>query len=570
MSNIIATDTDIADDIIAEASWNIDSSDIWDHWVMPDSDPRKTQVEVLDWLSGIGADKRHVIVEAPVGAGKSPIALTFASFLGQGHMGSSYILTPQRILQRQYEESFDDGRLLSVYGKANYMCNMKVGLNCDDGSDIKPKCKNCPASDAINAIGTTPHVVLNYKLALLYAEILYGTDMFPTKDLAVFDECHTLESHLVNHRALEITRKRCEKHKIVFYQPDDLSDAHGWLREDYLPPIGEAVVELELRVKAIDNKYNASGSSALLPDEIRAKREYKRLKRHYDLVKEMAEHDTSYLNNQYVLVTDRNEKMTFKEIYGRRIFRNTMGHIANRFLHMSSTVLNADAYARDLGIEPDEVAVTSLPSEFDVNNRPVYFMPTAKMSYGWNNPKDPEKAKLRQKMIDQVVKLCKDMHPEESGIIHTGSFQIAKWLIDEIQSLVPQKIITHKSDEPETRDECIEEFTSNNGEVPMLLISPSLTEGLDLKDEQARFCIFVKVPYPFLGDEWVKRRLDLSDEWYQRQAMTAIIQGGGRIVRGPEDYGNTYILDESFGFLWFKYKDRAPIWWKDGFTRINK
>ena len=69
----------------------------------------------------------------------------------------------------------------------------------------------------------------------------------------------------------------------------------------------------------------------------------------------------------------------------------------------------------------------------------------------------------------------------------------------------------------------------------MVLISPSLTEGLDLKEDLGRFSIFVKVPYPFLGDEWVKRRLELSDEWYQRQAFQNIVQGGGRVVRTPDD-----------------------------------
>jgi Rad3-related DNA helicase len=54
-----------------------------------------------------------------------------------------------------------------------------------------------------------------------------------------------------------------------------------------------------------------------------------------------------------------------------------------------------------------------------------------------------------------------------------------------------------------------------------------------------------------------------------RQAMISIIQGGGRVVRSPEDWGNTYILDESFGFLWNKYKKNAPQWWKDAFTVVS-
>jgi len=533
-----------------------------------DSPPRKTQTTVMDWLPTIAADKRFIFVEAPVGAGKSPIALSYAGFLGDGVLGSSYILTPQRILQRQYEDSFGDGNLVSVYGKANYFCHTKLGLNCDDGSDIKPKCERCPANEAFKSMKTTPHVVLNYKLAMLYAELFQDDSMFPTKDLMVFDECHTLEGHLVDHRAVEVTRKRCERHKIQFYQPKDIDDAHGWLREDYYPSIDHAYFEMERQAKAIDDKYAGSSKPSLMPDELRLKRDFKKLGRHRDLVQTLSENDIDYIRDNYVLVTERGEKIMFKEIYGKRLFKSILQPKAERFLFMSSTIMNFESYAKDLGINPDEMATISLPSEFDVDNRPVYFMPTAKMTYGWNK-NIPEKNELRRKMADKVINLCADMHPNESGIIHTGSFQIANWLINEIKDSVPQKIIEHGSSDSMSRDECIAEFTENKGEIPMLLISPSLTEGLDLKDEMARFCIFTKVPYPFLGDEWVKRRLAISDEWYQRQAMTAIIQGGGRIVRGPDDYGNTYILDESFGNLWNRYKSRAPIWWKAGYSKIK-
>ena len=230
---------------------------------------------------------------------------------------------------------------------------------------------------------------------------------------------------------------------------------------------------------------------------MRSKRDFKRLTRHRDLVRTLSEQSIDYISENYVLVTERGQKIMFKEIYGKRLFKSILQPKAERFLFMSSTIMNFESYAKDLGIDPEEMATVSLPSEFDVSNRPVYFMPTAKMTYGWQK-NEPAKNKIRRAMADKVIKLCADMHSGESGIIHTGSFQIAKWLIGEIEDQIPQKIVTHTGDDPSSRDACIEEFTSNNGEIPMVLISPSLTEGLDLKDEQARFCIFTKVPYPFL------------------------------------------------------------------------
>jgi Rad3-related DNA helicase len=61
--------------------------------------------------------------------------------------------------------------------------------------------------------------------------------------------------------------------------------------------------------------------------------------------------------------------------------------------------------------------------------------------------------------------------------------------------------------------------------------------------------------------------MDLSSEWYQRQAMISIIQAGGRSVRSKEDWANTYILDASFNFLWSRFKKLTPEWWKEAFTR---
>lgn len=539
---------------------------IWDHWAMPGYEPRESQKIALDWMAELPTKKRFILCQIPVGGGKSPIAISYASFLGRGFLGSSYILTPQRILQRQYEESFGDQNLQSVYGKANYLCHTKPGLDCDIGNDIKPACEDCPSKMAFEAIKRTPHVVLNYKLALLYSELFPGEDtVFPIKDLMVFDECHTLENKLVDHRAVEITRKRCDQMKLRFFKPRDLKEAHEWILDEYLEAITELFLELEKSVKAIDIKYEFS-HGGLLPSELNAKRNFKKIARHRDLVKNLVKKDLETVEQRYVLMTD-DTRFQFKEIYGANLFRHILEPKANRFLFMSSTILNFHEFATDMGLPEDEVAVISLPSEFAEDSRPVYFHPTSKMAYGWNKP---EKQALRTKMSNKVIDLLNNKHGPDSGIIHTGSFQIAKWLISQLKGNIDHEIISHSGDDNASRDDSFKEFTDNKGARPMVLVSPSATEGLDLVEDTARFAIFVKVPYPNLSDEWITRRKDLSSEWYQRQAMIAIIQGGGRIVRSKEDWGVTYILDESFNYLWSQFKRLTPDWWKEAFFLPHK
>jgi len=42
---------------------------------------------------------------------------------------------------------------------------------------------------------------------------------------------------------------------------------------------------------------------------------------------------------------------------------------------------------------------------------------------------------------------------------------------------------------------------------PTVLISPSMMEGVDLADDMSRFQILCKVPFPYLGDAAIKKRM---------------------------------------------------------------
>ena len=168
-------------------------------------------------------------------------------------------------------------------------------------------------------------------------------------------------------------------------------------------------------------------------------------------------------------------------------------------------------------------------------------------------------------MVNKVLEIL-EMHKDDSGIIHTGNFAIASWLVEEIELAAPQKIFHHNPESGDDRGAVIDAFQAYK--QPSILISPSITEGLDLKDDLARFAIITKVPFGFLGDQWIKRRMELSKEWYQRRALIDIIQGSGRIVRSTEDWGNTYILDASFRYLFQQVHESVPTWWKDAYRVV--
>lgn len=530
---------------------NLKIRTIDDSWgtILPKYSPRDSQKHVMQWINELPAHVKYVMCEMPVGGGKSPLAMAFSGYINNG-MGNAFILTPQKTLQRQYEESFEKEILASVYGRSNYKCEPK-NTTCDVGSDLKPKCESCPANDARELALASPNMVLNYSIALTYFK--YLKTRIPARDVMIFDECHVLESHLVEFSSLNISKNMCKKYSVKFKKPKNSDDAIHFLENVYHPAVCEKISEYRKHITQLENSFSNKLSKA----DIKVIKAYKAATEHRDTIQEVLSTDRKYFDKKYVLIVD-NDYFKFKELFGKNNFRNLCLPKANRFLFMSSTILDKEGFCNDLGIDPEEAAMISVDSEFNVENREVVYRPITKMNYGWHTP---ERSNERKKMMKTINHIC-NYHKDESGIIHTGSFQVADWVLHSIDT--PHEVIHHNPSGDRSRDDAIEYFLENSQLRPMILVSPSATEGMDLKDDRARFGIITKVPYPFLGDAWVKRRMQLSKDWYNRQAITGIIQGCGRVVRSKEDWGQVYILDESFSYLYKQTVKMIPQWWKDG------
>lgn len=529
-------------------------NDILEYWPFP-YEPRENQKQALRWLAE--QEAKYLLLEAPVGSGKSNIGITYSRYLDRDSkrrtLGNSFILTPQRILQDQYEKSFLSNKkinLASLYGKSNYECSDKK-TTCDIGS-IFNKCDSCPYQSAKNHAKHANDVVLNYRLALLAFAF---TKTFNKRNLAILDECHNTETHLVQFDTMRITYKRCEKYGLKFKTFDDISKALKWLNEYYVPEMETIVEKLEDEAETIIDKPRSSITKA----DMNTVREANKLREHLDEAVMTIMRKESYVHQHFALVND-SKSFEFKRLKGDTAFRSYLEPQADKFLFMSSTILDKDGFCSDIGIPSNQTAFLSLGSEFPPENRKVVYMPQMKMNASWRRD---ENETNRSKMIDMINKIL-EMHENESGIIHTGNFQIAQWLVNAVNS--SHRVYHHNPDTGDSRDAVITAFLGDP--KPSILISPSITEGLDLKDDLGRFAIFAKIPFGNLGDQWIKRRMEMSSNWYQRKALTDIIQGGGRVVRSSDDWGTTYILDQSWTYLQHQTKHMIPQWWKDGYIKL--
>ena len=64
------------------------------------------------------------------------------------------------------------------------------------------------------------------------------------------------------------------------------------------------------------------------------------------------------------------------------------------------------------------------------------------------------------------------------------------------------RLLIHSS---ENRDKVLDKHQRDRR--PTVLLSPSMAEGVDLSNDLSRFQIVCKVPYPYLGDKLIRKRI---------------------------------------------------------------
>lgn len=526
--------------------------EILKYWPL-ESEPRETQLKTFKFIEE-NLDKKYIFCELPVGTGKSPVGITLANYLKSinTEKKSSFILTPQKILQKQYEETFgtNNDQFSTLYGKSNYTCQ-SFNTNCEIGSLTKFKCKNCPSKIALDNAKNSENIVLNYALATIHFNC---TKAFEPRNLMILDECHQLENILTEYNTISINKLNCVKFKIPWLNATNFNDAYDWLEEIFFPSFNDIFDDLTEECDKLKEKPK------LTDKQISKLKFYNDMSDLHSKVTNFLDLPKNIASTKYIHVID-NYGLKIKHLFGADNFNQIFKPQADKFIFLTATLFDHVEFCNNLGIPLNETCVISTESEFPKENRPVIFKPVMKMSYGWDNQANE---KSRQNMIN-IIKVLLEEHIDENGIIHTGNFQIAKWLVGELKG-IKHEVLHHNPDSGDNRDQIVKIFTESK--KPVLLISPSITEGLDLVEDKARFAIFAKVSYGPLGDNWIKQRMEMSSNWYLLRALTDVLQGCGRVVRSKDDFGVSYILDSSWSYLYNKTKHKIPQWWLESYHEV--
>lgn len=511
---------------------------------------RPEQERVLKRIVEEWDNKKYFILQLDVGIGKSGIAKCAANW-----SNSAFIVTQTKQLQDQYMLDFKkEHNMEMIKGKANYKCvheKATFKTNCENGPCSIDKSRGmkcwgqCPYQLAVERARKAQICLTSY--SYIFGAFEY-TDRWEKRDLMVFDECHLLEQQLVSFAQFYLDPNELEDKYSLFDNCSDeeyieltkpfKEDGFGVNNQKKFSRIHQLMKEKQ---DYFENIFKKDKSLAFESDEVLAG-----LKKDYTNLVQLIERIECFKNtykgsiDEWLIKVDAQGALVFVPLKIDSLFVHLCNNWADKFIMMSATILDIDGFIKELGIDKNQVCVISEESTFDPNNSPIYYMPCGSMSYQNLDSSIPK--------IEDAVRLVLNTKVNEKGIIHTGNYKIAEQIIKDIGS----SRFIYRGDEKVSNQKLIEEHSKSHDAT--VLVSPSMTTGVDLYDDLSRWQIVAKMPFASLTNERIKKKAEIDPDWYACEALKTLIQACGRSTRSQTDHSVTYILDSSFKYWITKYK----------------
>lgn len=526
---------------------------------------RTGQLEVVKRIKdAFDSGKKFVIAEMPTGWGKSVIGKTLANM----YQKTCYI-TPQILLQEQLigdfgeEGKFQSGHpMVHLKGRSNYKCvyseiadiseskrkelrakNMDCSTGyckrdgksmcgaCVTNPDYKIEGNKCPYWQRVYKYLQSPIGLMNFKSFMFQMSFSSHFEGYSV-DLLIIDEAHNQEKEVLDFVSVSFNEEmfirylsmKMPKYKTV----EEYSDFFE----------KEGLAKRLLEEAAIARGQERFGDAEKMEN----------------LAVKMLNFIKSDKGNWVLKIDDKNKRKTnveLKPIFVDQDANRLLYKHADKVLIMSATILSADVMCESLGINKDDMEFIQMPSNFPVENRPIFFLPVGSMSYRNKDATMP-------KMVEAIDEVCRNFKGER-GIIHTHSFANCDAVMQGVSPETRNRILFQKHFS--SRDEMLEVHRESDDTI---IVAPALHEGIDLKEDLSRFQIIMKVPYPnFKDDPQLAARMDLSQDYYNLLVCLKIVQSYGRSIRSETDYAETYIFDSDFSRLLNMCGHLLPPWFKE-------
>ena len=579
-------------------------SDSWTYTNLPTGFHfRRGQQEAIDAIVRARAEGvTTVLLDAPVGSGKSMVAALLGQRLHDAEGATGYWTTPQvQLLTQIDKDPLLQGRVATVSGRRNYPCDWVatgrvdaprgfgpatmadeapcvVGYTCphcagtgyDQNGYACPKAmapQNAKAACPVLLVGQCEYFRRKYaaidaplagmtlayllKVAHPMLDSNYDEDarLFTHRDYVFIDEAQDLERAGAQEAAFAIGPRSSNYPEWQQFWDSrarpNLEAMEGWEQGQVIDFLREAhEVFGSMREPAKEAWQEAD-------DEARAAayRRFQRITSLYERLEfAIARQDEDWMLN--IIPHERGILgLQVSPVLSRSFLRANLWPVADFRVLASGTFGDIDEYCDSLGIERDGVRVIEMPNTFPAQNAPIYMRRTARLSYDTMDSALP----LIVRDIEQIM----DKEPER-GFIHVNSYYLAEQVRNSLDYRFRDRIFSHGQ---------VDRQTSLNGWLRTsspgaVFIGVAMGEGLDLHDETARWQIIVKAPWPSRGDAKVARRLKMhgGDHWYRSVTSRMLWQSAGRVMRAASDVGATYVLDTLACDL---MENTAPQWGRE-------
>jgi len=530
----------------------------------PLESPRKSQELVIREIDkAFSSGSKIVILEAPVGSGKSAIAATIAKFYGKS---GAHIITPRKSLQDQYFEDFDK-HLVLMKGRAAYPCTHELKSTsyrkvisliqegkidqpkrgepncsdapCRDDKDVYNLCTSDRACPYTVAMGIAQsHSMVVHNLHSFIFQSSFGNS-FQKRDVLIIDEAHEIEGTIRS-----FVTKKIYLPKV--FPPGTFDELKTWKDwETFL--LSDELVPKETARDELMRQHD---------------KEYKSFKEKY-LMQILAVNMNGNLDKGFSVEVIPEVRPGTSLPHGTNLefVPHNVGGAVNamllafgeKILLMSGTIYNKELYCKNIGIDPSSAYFVRIGSSFPKENRPIYAIPKYQI--------DTSHAKWNDNfagMIEIIKNICTVFH-DVKGLIHVPSYLAGEQIRNALNN---DRFISHSSMDFQEKLQGF--FAAKEAKV---LLSPVCQQGVDFKEDRARFQIILRVPYLNTSSAFVSDKVQNDFQWYNYQSLIIFGQQIGRVNRSASDYGVTFLLDERFNKFVSRNSKVLPGWVKEAIVR---
>jgi ATP-dependent DNA helicase DinG len=527
--------------------------------------PRERQITILKRVDeAFKSGKKFIIIDAPTGSGKTHTAKTIAntskvipedfkdlvdsyeifsesgnSLMDGFESFGSYSLTITKSLQDQYNDTFPDTGILK--GQSNYRCDVDEDFSVDIApciymASLKRQCwtsNRCPYYNKRNEMLKSHFSSLNYSMFFSLPEHL------KRREILICDEGSELEEQLVAQFTCDVDipfLMRCGVTMKAFPSNETVDNVKDW--------ISNLSVSISKVLESLKDKL---GDLSLSKDKLEFEKKRQEYSKLNTLSNKIIMLDLTYKDSQYLI--ERIEKSIRFTPLKVDVLSKYLFKYADKVVIMSATIIDPKSFCKSLGITDYEYI--SVDSGFDPEKAPIHVMTKQKLNYKNLKDKLPD-------LIKQINDILKH-HGDEKGIIHTHTQYITDYVRDKIKS---DRLLCRETG---VKNEDILEIHERSDE-PTVLVSPSMTYGIDLKGDLAKFQIIMKAPWLPTNNIRISKLMKLDNDWYSNMMLKTLVQSCGRGVRTEEDECVTYILDGSIYDAVKRNRHKLPKFFLDRFN----